>query len=161
MTIKPNYIVIPAIVIAVMLIGSSFTSEGMDWYRAMVKLPAFTPPGFVIGTVWTILFALTAASILIFWNKAERDEHFWWIISTFAANGALNVLWSYLFFSRHLLRTATFEAGLLGLSVVQLIWLIWPYSKKAASLLIPYAAWVSFATYLTYTIWQLNPAFGK
>lgn len=153
--IKPNYIIIPLITILVSVIGSFATSRGMDWYRT-INLPEITPPGQFIGTVWTILFILATISALIVWNTAERTGNFKLIIALFIANAILNVLWSYMFFGAHWIGPAVIEAGLLGLSVIMLIIFIWPVSKLAAGLLMPYAGWVAFATYLTYTIWQLN-----
>jgi tryptophan-rich sensory protein len=152
-----SYIIIPLITIAVSLIGSSFTSGGIEggWYESISK-PSWTPPGSVIGTVWTIIFILTTISALILWKNAPRDTRFYILISVFLANAFLNVFWSYLFFSQHLIGYAVFEAALLGLSVIVLIVLAWPISRLAAYLLVPYAAWVSFAIYLTYSVWKLN-----
>jgi tryptophan-rich sensory protein len=127
----------------------------MGWYKT-IKLPSWTPSGSVIGTVWTILFILAAISALIIWNQLAHDSRFWWIVVLFILNAVLNVGWSWLFFNQHFLGAAIFEAGLLGLSVVALVILIWPASALAAALLLPYAAWVAFATFLTYNVWSLN-----
>lgn len=150
-----NYIIIPLVTILTSGVGSWITNNGMKWYKS-INLPTWTPPGSVIGTVWTVLFILATISALIVWNTAKHNNYFWWIIGLFLVNAVLNVGWSFLFFGQHLIGPAIFEAGLLGLSVVGLVILIWPLSRLAASLLIPYAAWVSFATYLTYSIWSLN-----
>jgi len=153
--IKPNYIIIPLITILVSLIGSFVTSRGMNWYKT-INLPEITPPGQLIGTVWIILFILATISALIVWNTAQKTNNFKLIIALFVINAFLNVLWSSIFFGAHWIGPAIIEAGLLGLSVILLIIYIWPVSKLAAGLLIPYAGWVAFATYLTYTIWSLN-----
>jgi tryptophan-rich sensory protein len=137
------------------LFGSLLTSGGMKWYKS-IKLPFWTPPGSVIGAVWTILFILAAICALIVWNKFSHDGRWQLIITIFIFNAILNVFWSLLFFNQHWLAAATFESAALGLSVLALIILIWPGSTLAASLLIPYAAWVGFATFLTYTVWTLN-----
>jgi len=154
---KLNYIVIPLITILVAVLGNLFTSSGIDsgWYDSITK-PAWTPAGSIIGAVWTLLFILATISALIVWNKAPRSRRFWWIVGVFLINAVLNVFWSFLFFNQHLLGAAIWEAGLLGLSVVALVVLIWPISRLASALLIPYAAWVFFAAYLTYSIWALN-----
>jgi len=152
---KPNYMLIPLVVVAVSVLGGLLTSKGMDWYKT-ISLPSWTPPGSIIGTVWTIIFILSAISALIVWNKAPHGTRFKWVAAIFIVNAVLNVGWSLLFFNLHLLGASVLEAGILGVSVVALIILIWPYSRSAASLLIPYAAWVSFATYLTYAVWILN-----
>jgi len=78
------------------------------------------------------------------------------IMAAFILNAMLNVGWSWLFFSLHLIGWAAWEAILLEASVIVLIVLIRPISRVAAGLLVPYAAWVAFATVLTFIIWQLN-----
>lgn len=152
---KMRFIFIPLAVLAVALLGSWLTGGGMDWYKT-INLPSFTPAGSVIGTVWTIIFILTAISAIIFWGKAPRDRRFWWVLGFFILNGLLNIFWSFLFFNRHWLGAAVWEAGVLDLSVIILIILIWPISRLASMLLAPYAAWTTFATYLTFTVWTLN-----
>jgi tryptophan-rich sensory protein len=152
---KLNYIVIPLIVFLVALAGSLITSGGMDWYKT-IRLPDWTPSGAVIGAAWTIIFILAAISVLVFWNKFPRGKKFNWIFLIFFINALLNILWSYLFFGQHLIGWAVWGAGLLGLSVILLIALIRPVSHLASVLLFPYAIWVIFATYLTYTVWNLN-----
>jgi len=152
---KLNYIVIPLITFLTAFSGSLLTSSGMKWYKT-IKLSSWTPAGSVIGAVWTILFILAAICALIFWNKFLHDGRWQLIVAIFILNAILNVFWSWLFFSQHWLGAATFESAVLGLSVLALVILIWPGSALAASLLIPYAAWVGFATFLTYTVWTLN-----
>ncbi|MDD5341135.1 MAG: tryptophan-rich sensory protein [Patescibacteria group bacterium] len=152
---KPNYIIIPLITLAIALTGSLLTSAGMDWYNTLT-LPASAPAGIVIGTVWTIIFILSTISALIIWNNFKEDKLFRWIIGIFIANAILNVLWSYVFFYSHQIGASIVEMIILELSVLSLCVLIWPKSKWASILLWPYVAWVIFATYLTVNIWQLN-----
>ena len=152
---KWNYIIIPLAVIAVSLIGGRFTSAGMAWYKT-IRLPGFTPAGFVIGIVWTVIFTLCAVCLLLLWNKGLSGNRVWVIVALFTVNGLLNILWSYLFFTRHAIGWAVAEAALLDATVIILIILIWPLSRLAAALLIPYAAWTAFAAYLTYSVWRLN-----
>jgi len=154
---KLNYIIIPLITLGVAGLGSWLTSSGMDWYEA-INLPGWTPAGGVIGTAWTIIFILATISALLVWNKKDKgsDIRRRWIVVLFLVNAFLNVFWSYLFFNQHLIGPAVWEAGLLGLSVLVLIILIWPLYRWAAILLMPYLGWVCFATYLTYAVWWLN-----
>ena len=153
---KLNYFIIPLFTIAVAWAGSAVTAAGMAWYKT-INLPGFTPPGAVIGAVWTVIFILATVAALIFWNSTTSlSPKFWLVVVLLVLNGLLNFLWSYLFFGQHLIGVAVFEAALLGLSVIALIILIWPVSRLAAILLLPYAGWVGFATYLTYSVWQLN-----
>lgn len=152
---KLNYFIIPSIVFLASFLGSRITASGMDWYRAL-NIPPWTPAGWVIGLVWTFIFTLGAISVILFWNAQFRPGYFYWVIGLFILNIILNVLWSYLFFGQHLIGLAAAEAVILGLSVLSLIVLIWPFTKLSAFLLIPYCGWVFFASYLTYSIWFLN-----
>jgi len=152
---KPNYIIIPLIMIIVSVAGSLLTSAGMGWYQTL-KLPKLAPPGFAIGTVWTVIFLLTTISALIFYNTARRDKKFKWIIVFFVANAILNAFWSFLFFTQHWITISIIEMVVLDLTIIILMILIWPISRLASLLLIPYAAWVAFATFLAYGIHLLN-----
>lgn len=162
---KRNYFVIPLVTVLVAALGSWLTSGGIDsgWYGSLAK-PAWTPPGSVIGAIWTAIFIMATISALIVWNRAPRDGRFRRIIAVFVANAVLNVLWSFLFFNQHLLGMAAAEAVLLGASVIILVILIWPLGMHphkllltvAAILLIPYAAWATFAASLTYLVFLLN-----
>lgn len=152
-----NYFLIPLAVFLVAFVGSKFTSVGIDsgWY-SLVSKPGWTPPGSLIGVVWTVIFTLTAASALIFWNKALKYGIFWKIAALFGSNAFLNVFWSYLFFYRRNMGWAVLEAGLLDATVWALIFMIWPISKRSSLLLLPYALWAAFAAYLNFVIWALN-----
>ncbi|MFA5133420.1 MAG: TspO/MBR family protein [Patescibacteria group bacterium] len=152
---KLNYILIPLFALSVAGAGSLVTSRGMEWYKK-INLPDFTPPGSFIGTVWTIIFILSAISAIMVWNKALHNQKFWIIIGLFILNGLLNFFWSYLFFGKQQIFGALFEIIPLEVSVVTLMILIWPLSRLASLLLLPYAGWVAFASYLNYLIWTLN-----
>lgn len=152
---RAAYIVIPLITLLVSSIGSYITSNGMGWYRT-IRLPDWTPPGSVIGGVWTTIFILTTISVLLVWTKFPRTSRFQWIIGLFILNAILNVGWSALFFGLHMMTAAAWEAGILAANVLVLIFLIWAGSRLAAGLLIPYFLWVCFATFLTATIAGMN-----
>ncbi|MDP8262152.1 MAG: TspO/MBR family protein [Candidatus Ancaeobacter aquaticus] len=152
---KLNYLLIPIITFLTAFVGGCFTSSGMEWYRT-INLPAWTPPGSVIGMVWTVIFILSTIAALIVWNTSERNTVFWVIIAMFLCNALLNIGWCYIFFGKHLIGLAIIEAAVLDISVIILIILIWKSSVIASLLFFPYAVWVAFATYLTYTIWMLN-----
>lgn len=158
---RPNFIVIPVITLIVAISGSIITAAGMDWYKT-INLPSFTPPGSTIGMVWTLIFILSTLSALFYWNihkpwgRIPRTSNFWITISLFLMNGILNILWSVLFFGQHNIIAAFFEAIVLGLTVIGLIVLIFPKSKLSSALLLPYAIWVGFASFLTWNVYMLN-----
>lgn len=150
-----QYILIPLAIALTAFIGGKITSVGMDWYKS-INIPSWTPPGSVIGIVWTIIFILTAISAIIFWNKVPLGNVFYWILGFFIANLLLNILWSALFFGLHYIGLAVIEALVLDLSVIVIMVLLYPFSKLASMLLLPYAVWTAFASYLTYSVWFLN-----
>lgn len=151
-----NYVIIPFVTVIVAVVGSSFTSQGVSgWYRT-INLPSWTPPGSVIGIVWTTIFVLSTISALILWKRSSGERRKT-IFAVFLLNAALNVLWSWLFFVKHLMALAAWEAVALDLTVLALIALAWPVSRLAAGLLAPYAMWAAFAAYLTFTVSGLNP----
>ncbi|MFH1227403.1 MAG: TspO/MBR family protein [Planctomycetota bacterium] len=151
---KLNYIVIPLVTAAVLLGGSWLTAGGMDWYRTL-KLPALAPPGSFIGLAWTIIFILSTVSALIFWNRFQPGTRST-IAALFIANALFNVCWSLIFFRLHLIGLSIIEMTALNLTTLTLITLLWKPALVPALLLIPYFGWVSFATYLAYSIWTLN-----
>ena len=153
MKIKINYFLIPLIVIIVSALGGYFTSVGLkEWYPSLT-LPSFTPPGGTIGMVWTILYILATIACLIVVNTF-KDKSF--LIKLFILNAFLNVSWSLLFFTFNLTWEAFLWAILLGVSVLTIILFSYKESKLVAFLMLPYLLWVSFASYLNFTIYMLN-----
>jgi tryptophan-rich sensory protein len=139
-----------------MFAGRMFTVRGVsEWYLTVIK-PSFTPPGSFIGIMWTLIYILTAISLILFINQGRNSEKFWLIIGVFVLNGIINALWSYLFFTKHLIGLAAIDAGFIAVTVGLMMVLVWPYSKFSSLLLLPYLIWVSFATYLNFTIYRMN-----
>ncbi len=152
---KINYLLIPFVAFATAVLGNYYAADGMIWYAGL-NLPGWTPSGGVIGAVWTVIFIFSALSALVVWNTMEFDGGALWIFALFLLNAALNVLWSVLFFKLNYLGPAVVEAATLCLTVLILILAIRPISAVASALLLPYAAWTAFATYLAYNVWTLN-----
>lgn len=133
-------------------VGSLFTSRGLGaWYDGLAK-PPWTPPGSVIGAVWTVLFALLAIASALAWKNARPAGY----TAVLAANLVLNVLWSYLFFARRDPAAAFLELLVLEASCLALIALALPLSHAAALLLVPYSVWVAFAGFLNWTVVRMN-----
>ncbi|MBT4917565.1 tryptophan-rich sensory protein [Candidatus Peregrinibacteria bacterium] len=168
MKLKPNYLLIPLITIAVALLGGAFSSMGMNWYDMYVAKPELTPPAWVFPIAWNLIFLMTTISALIIWNKGTSRKFLWFLMSKkptpnhwmiiwlFVVNAILNVLWSYLFFAKHLISTAFIEMLMLEVTLIALIFATYKISKIASWLLVPYALWVGFASYLTYQLVLLN-----
>jgi tryptophan-rich sensory protein len=154
---KKNFIVIPLITVLVAALGGFLTSSGImnGWYDSLM-MPDFAPPRELFGPVWTSIYLLTTLAALIVWNTFKPTKRWEWIIGLFIANAALNVLWSFLFFSQQMISASLVEIFVLNATTIALMVLIWPLSRWVALLLLPYVGWVSFATYLLIEIWNLN-----
>lgn len=144
--------------ILVATLGATMTDIG-PWYQSLNK-PSWQPPDWLFGPAWTIIFALAALSGIFAWRDARSDRDREWIITVFAINGTLNVLWSALFFRMHRPDWALMEVALLWLSILVPIIVFARYSKVASALLLPYLAWVTFAAVLNLEIVRLNGPFG-
>ncbi|MFH0905687.1 MAG: TspO/MBR family protein [bacterium] len=141
-------------VAAVALVGTTFTNIGLGWYYQS-NIPAFAPSGQTIGMIWTVIFILSAVAINLWWGEA-KDHRWWQVVWLMVLNGLLNIVWSFLFFVKGWIIAATIEMVALEATIIGLIWLMWPKNKTAASLLIPYAVWVGFATFLAYSFFVAN-----
>ncbi len=138
------------------LAGTPFTTANIPtWYAHLTK-PFFAPPNWVFGPVWTTLYALMGISLFLIWKKGHKKPQVKQALKAFYAQLFFNFLWSILFFG---LRSPIL--GLVGIfvlasTIVLSIKLFFPLSKTAAYLLLPYIAWVSFATLLNAGIFFLN-----
>ncbi len=147
-----------AAAIAVAVIGGLMTDIGL-WYLSL-KQPAWKPPDWAFGPVWTTIFALAAAAGVIGWRRAPTRAARETMLALFAANGFLNVLWSLLYFRLHRPDWSLYEVPLLWLSVLALIVLLRRFAKPAAWLLAPYLVWVAIAAALNWQTVELNGPFG-
>ena len=145
---------------AVASLGGLATELG-PWYYSL-ELPAWKPPDWLFGPVWTLIFAFAAASGFMTFSRLPRHSAASArVLALFGINALLNILWSVLFFRLHRPDWALFEVGLLWLSIVALIVAIGRVSKLASSLLLPYLTWVTFASLVNYWIVQNNGPFGS
>lgn len=136
-------------------IGASLTSTSVDgWYQTLAK-PSWTPPDWVFGPVWTVLYFLMAVSGWLVWQKsgiaAARGA---WLL--FVAQLVLNALWLGFFFAMHSPAFAFVEILALWAAIAGTITAFWQHSRRASFLLVPYLAWSSFAAVLNLAIWRLN-----
>lgn len=142
-----------ALAMFVAALGASATDIG-PWYQALRK-PAWQPPDWLFGPVWTTIYALTAYAGVLAWN-ASRPPLRTQIMGLFALNALLNVLWSELFFNFHRPDLALIETVPFWASIIVLMVAVGRVSRRGAWLLAPYLAWVSFASVLNLTIVRLN-----
>jgi tryptophan-rich sensory protein len=133
-------------------IGARFTARGLGpWYDGLAK-PSWTPPGSVIGAVWTVLFALIAIASALAAGRGRPLAY----AAALVVNLSLNAGWSYLFFARRAPSAALALLVVLELTCLVLVALAWPASRLAAGLLLPYAAWVAFAGLLNGSVVRMN-----
>jgi len=138
---------------AVAALGALASVDAAAFYAQLAR-PAWAPPGWLFGPVWSALYALMAVSAWLVW----RDRGFAgarMALALFIAQLAANALWSWLFFG--------WRQGGLAAAEVVLLWCLivattfQRISTLAAVLLYPYLAWVTFASALTFAVWRLNP----
>lgn len=137
-------------------IGSIFTIPAISsWYNIIHK-PSFTPPSWLFGPVWLILYALIGIAAGLVWYAGLKKEGIKSALIIFDIQLVLNVLWSFFFFG--LRNTFYGLLDIISLWVVILATIIKFYkiSKSAALLMIPYLLWTSFALLLNLYIWKLN-----
>lgn len=175
-----NFVIAITVSLSAGAVGFIFTAPAVQsgWYAGLAK-PALNPPNWIFGPVWTTLYFLIGVSLYLVrkngwkvvnplfesgrkaWNPIS--ERLWRgdlqrtnAICIFGTQYVLNILWPYLFFSLHLAGPAFFAILALWCAIVYTIINFYRISKPAAYLLLPYLLWVSFASYLNYSIWIFN-----
>lgn len=125
------------------------------WYSTLNK-PPFSPPNWIFGPVWTILYFLMGVSAFLIWQKGLKKRQVKEALIYFVAQLSFNFVWSILFFG--------LRSPILGLIDILVLWVLilvtivkfYKISKTAAYLLAPYILWVSFALILNLSIVLLN-----
>ena len=125
------------------------------WFDNLNK-PTWNPPAYLFAPVWTTLYLLMGISLALIWiNKAsELKKRNAYLL--FATQLFLNFWWSIFFFQFHSPALALVDIVLMVITIILTIFSFSSFSKPASWLLVPYITWVSFATFLNYSIWILN-----
>ena len=125
------------------------------WY-ATLKKPSWNPPNWIFGPVWTALYTTMAIAAWLVWKRGgfagQRVA-----LSFFIAQLLFNALWSPLFFGLHYPGLAFADIVLLWLALLGTVAAFWKVRPLAGALLVPYLAWVTFASALNFALWRLNP----
>lgn len=132
------------------VLGSIFTFSSIPTWYATLDKPVFSPPNWVFGPVWTILYLLMGISLYLVWQKKKVPAVFW-------VQLALNALWSVIFFGLKNPVLAMLDIAVLWVAIYLTIKSFYSISKIAAYLLLPYLIWVTFASILNLSIVILNP----
>ena len=143
--------------ILVALAGGLLTTTG-PWYQAL-RRPAWKPPDWAFGPVWTTIFTLTAISAVLAWNADTSPVFRTALVAAYAVNAVLNIAWSGLFFRLRRPDWAFVEVLFLWLSIVVLMIVTGRVHGMAAVLLLPYLGWVGIAACLNRAIVRLNGPF--
>ena len=141
---------------AVAAIGSAVTMPAIGTWYASLNKPAWNPPGWVFGPVWSVLYLSMGVSVWLVWRKAGFSGGSV-ALSLFAVQLALNCIWSGLFFGLRQPWLAFGEIILLSCAILATIISFARVSPLASILLVPYLVWVTFAAALNFTIARMNP----
>jgi tryptophan-rich sensory protein len=125
-----------------------------EWYARLQK-PAWNPPNWIFGPVWTVLYILMALAAWLVGRKGGGAGK-QLALALFLLQLLLNALWSPLFFGLHNPGLAFANIVLLWLALSATLVTFWKVRVVAGALLAPYLAWVTFASVLNFTVWQLN-----
>ena len=142
-----------AVTFAAAWIGSRF--QPGEWYGSLIK-PALTPPAWIFGPVWTLLYTMMAMAAWLVWRRHGLADAIG-PLGLFLGQLALNALWSYLFFGLQRPGLAFIDIVALWVAILATLIAFWRFHPPAGLLLLPYLLWVSFAIYLNFQFWRLNP----
>lgn len=147
--------VIMGVCFGVAALGAKVTTpEISTWYASLAK-PSWTPPRIAFPIVWPILYFLMAIAAWRLW-EAEPSSLRSTAFALFSVQLALNASWSYVFFGQHNIVGGLAVIVLLTITLAATIFISAFVDKLSAALLLPYIAWIVFATALNARIWSLN-----
>ena len=156
--IKKDYLVLVAWICGLMAVGwvlGFVTKSSVEtWYLTLNRSP-LTPPDFVFGITWSVLYAMIATSGWLIW-RTKPFAGLPTIKKLYIAQLVLNWSWTPLFFTCHLTGVALICLTAILALVVTLVMKTYKPLTTASFLLIPYTLWLSFAGYLNFYIWQAN-----
>lgn len=136
-------------------VGAIASIKAQSFYGVLTQ-PDWAPPGWLFGPVWTALYAMMAVAVWLVWRRGGFKANSV-ALTLFLFQLVLNGLWSWLFFAWNLGALSFLNIIVLWVFIVATLVSFWRVDKLAGALLIPYLLWVSFASLLNYTMWQLNP----
>ena len=137
-------------------LGAIASANAQAFYSQLIQ-PTWAPPAWLFAPVWSLLYAMMAVSAWLVWRAHGFQGRAAKALTLFIVQLGANALWTWLFFGWHKGAMSMAEIVVLWLLIAATIGAFWPLQRTAALLLIPYLAWVSFASALTYAMWQLNP----
>lgn len=142
------------VTVAVGASASTFTEPNIEGWYAGLSHPSFAPPNWVFAPVWTALYVLMAVAAWRTWRVAGTKSP---EMLSYALQLIFNFAWSAIFFAAHRIGLAFIEICVLVALILATAILFWRRDRLAGLLFLPYLAWTSFAAFLTYAFWTLNP----
>jgi len=136
-------------------VGAVASMDAGTFYSALAR-PAWAPPGWLFGPVWSVLYALMGVSAWLVW-RARGLAGARAALSLYLIQLVANALWSWLFFAWHMGGPAFVEILLLWVLILATVIAFRRVSRTAGLLLLPYLVWVAFAAALSWSVWRLNP----
>lgn len=130
------------------------TGDG-SWYQALDK-PVFTPPNWLFGPVWTLLYALMGIAAFLVWREGTDRRDVRTALGLFVAQLVLNGIWTPIFFGAQQIAGGAVVIVALLVVIALTIRAFFRVSRVAGWLLVPYILWVGYATALNLSIWWLN-----
>lgn len=158
---KPAFSLLPllgwiALCEAAGIIGSFFTVSAIPtWYATLVR-PSFSPPNWVFGPVWTALYMLMGIAVYRVWRLGMNKPAVKSAVVFFLVHLFFNAIWSMLFFGAKNMPLAFVDISIIWVTLIFIIFRFEKLDRVSAYLLLPYLAWISFATVLNYNYWLLN-----
>ncbi len=141
---------------AIGILGAVFTTPAIPTWYAGLKKPSFSPPNWIFGPAWTLLYALMGISAYLIWQQGIEKPAVRNALFIFTLQLILNFFWSFFFFKLQSPLHALIEILLLWVLILVTIVSFYQINKAAGLILIPYLLWVSFATLLNFYIVKLN-----
>ncbi len=133
------------------VVGSLAAVDAAADYGALEQ-PTWAPPSWLFGPVWTLLYVAIAVAGWRLWREGTRSPGFIvWVVQL-----AMNAMWTPLFFAWGLRLVALAWIIVMDVLVAWLVWRSWKWDRVASYLLMPYLAWILFATCLNGAVWWLN-----
>lgn len=133
----------------------AIASASAGAFYGQLSQPSWAPPAWLFGPVWSVLYILIGVAAWLVWRKhgfSGAATALW----LFCIQLLANALWTWLFFVWHLGALSLAEILVLWLLIAATIFAFWRLQRLAALMLLPYLAWVSFASALTFSLWRLN-----
>lgn len=137
-------------------LGALASVNAGSFYAELAR-PSWSPPGWLFGPVWSVLFLFMAIAAWLVWRAPQRPPAKRTAFGLFASQLVANALWSWLFFGWRLGAIAFVEVLVLWLLIACTLVSFWRISRPAGWLMLPYLLWVTFASVLNWSLWQLNP----